>query len=191
MNRLLAASIEKDLQSSIAKTESLVYESLIRERGGYLEAMESQGCWYHRLPGAIRTSAQKVLADAYKKMSLEKVIVSNNVRLEQLVKWLNEKIKQARPVIDDCGGALRILIGLPTLATDESTLPELMKAQFAVPTIPINGTLGNVVICFECEDVSLASVAYRLLEARPDAIELVKRIHTRNDVTWTTLNDLM
>ena len=117
--------------------------------------------------------------------------MSNNVRLEQLVKWLNEKIKQARPVIDDCGGASRILIGLPTLATDESTLPELMKAQFAVPTIPINGTLGNVVICFECEDVSLASVAYRLLEARPDAIELVKRIHTRNDVTWTTLNDLM
>jgi len=174
MNRLLAASIEKDLQVSIAKTEALVYESLILERGGYLEAMESQGCWYHRLPGAIRSAAQQVLADAYKKLSIEKVIVNNNVRLEQLVKWLNEKIKEARPVVDDCGGASRILIGLPTLATDESTLPELMKAQFAVPTIPINGTLGNVV-----------------LEARPDAIELVKRIHTRNDVNWTTLNDLM
>jgi len=164
---------------------------LIRERGGYLEAMSSQGCWYHRLPGAIRTAAKQVLADAYKKLSLEKVITSNNVRLEQLVKWLDEKIKQAQPVIDDCGGASRILIGLPALSDGESVLPELMKTQFAVPTIPINGTLGNVVICFEGEDVSLASVAYRLLEARPDAIELVKRLHTRNDVTWTTLNDLL
>ena len=191
MDRLLAASIEKDLQVNIVKTESLVYESLIRERGGYLEAMASQGCWYHRLPGAIRSAAKNVLADAYKKMSLEKVIVKNNVRLEQLVKWLNEKIKQARPVIDDCGGASRILIGLPLLSTDETTLPELMKAQFSVPTVPINGTLGNVVICFEGEDVSLASVAYRLLEARPDAIELVRRLHTRNDVEWTTLNDLL
>ena len=94
-------------------------------------------------------------------------------------------------MIDDCGGASRILIGLPILSTEESTLPELMKVQFAVPTIPINGTLGNVVICFEGEDVSLASVAYRLLESRPDAIELVKRLHTRNDVNWSTLNDLL
>lgn len=191
MDRLLAASIEKNLQANITKTETLVYENLILERGGYLEAMASQSCWYHRLPGAIRSAAQQVLADAYKKMSLEKVIVKNNVRLEQLVKWLDEKIKQARPVIDDCGGASRILIGLPILSTEESTLPELMKVQFAVPTIPINGTLGNVVICFEGEDVSLASVAYRLLESRPDAIELVKRLHTRNDVNWSTLNDLL
>jgi len=191
MDRLLAASIERELQANIVRTESLVYDSLIRERGGYLEAMSSQGCWYHRLPGAIRTAAKQVLADAYKKLSLEKVITSNNVRLEQLVKWLDEKIKQAQPVIDDCGGASRILIGLPALSDGESVLPELMKTQFAVPTIPINGTLGNVIICFEGEDVSLASVAYRLLEARPDAIELVKRLHTRNDVTWTTLNDLL
>lgn len=191
MDRLLTASIEKELQVNIVRAESLVYDALIRERGGYLEAMSSQGCWYHRLPGAIRTAAKQVLADAYKKLSLEKVITSNNVRLEQLVKWLDEKIKQAQPVIDDCGGASRILIGLPALSTGESTLPELMKAQFAVPTVPINGTLGNVVICFEGEDVSLASVAYRLLEARPDAIELVKRLHTRNDVTWSTLNDLL
>ena len=191
MDRLLAASIEKGLQANIVKTESLVYQTLIVERGGYLEAMASQGCWYHRLPGAIRSAAKQVLADAYKKLSLEKVIVKNNVRLEQLVKWLNEKIKQARPVIDDCGGASRILIGMPLLSTDESTLPDLMKAQFSVPTVPINGTLGNVVICFEGEDVSLASVAYRLLEARPDAIELVQRLHTRNDIEWTTLNDLL
>ena len=191
MDRLLTESIEKDLQAHVARTETQVYESLIRERGGYLEAMSSQGCWYHRLPGTIRSSAQQVLADAYKKLSLEKVITSNNLRLEQLVKWLNQKIKQARPVIDDCGGASRILIGLPLLSTDNSTLPELMKSQFTVPSIPINGTLGNVVICFEAEDVSLASVAYRLLETRPDAIELVTRLHTRNDVNWTTLNDLL
>jgi hypothetical protein len=30
-----------------------------------------------------------------------------------------------------------------------------------------------------------------LLQARPDAIELVKRIHTRTDVKWTTLDDLL
>ncbi len=191
MDRLLAESVEHELQVHVAKTETQVYESLIRERGGYLDALSSQGCWYYRLPSAIRSAAQQVLADAYKKLSLEKVITTNNVRLEQLVKWLNEKIQQARPVIDDCGGASRILIGLPSLSTDNSTLPELMKTQFSVPSASINGTLGDVVICFEGEDVSLASVAFRLLEARPDAIELVKRLHTRNDVDWSTLNDLL
>ena len=46
-------------------------------------------------------------------------------------------------------------------------------------------------ICFEGEEIALANVAFRLLEARPDAIELVKRIHTRNDVEWSTLDDLL
>ena len=191
MDRLLADTIESETGIHIRKTEAEVYESLIRERGGYLEAMSSQGCWHHRLPVAIRTAAQQVLAEAYKKLSLEKVIATNNVTLEQLVKWLNDKVKKARPVLDDCGGASRILIGLPSLSTDNSTLSELLKAQFSLSSMSINGTLGNVVICFEAEDVSLASVAYRLLETRPDAIELVKRIHTRNDVDWSELDDVM
>ena len=66
-----------------------------------------------------------------------------------------------------------------------------MEHHFHMKQKAINGTYGNFVICFECEDVSLASVAFRLLEDRPDAVELVKRLHTRNDIQWSTLADLL
>ena len=77
------------------------------------------------------------------------------------------------------------------MLSSKSLIPKLLEKQFSVKGCTINGTQGNFVLCFEGEDISLANVAYRLLEARPDAIELVKRIQTRNDIEWTTLDDLL
>ena len=190
MDRLLSDSIEQETQQHILKTELQVYESLIKERGGYLAILNEPSLFKTKLPAEIRFAAQQVLADAYRKVSLEKVIAKNNVGPEQLVKWLRERIREARPQVDDCGGASRLMIGLPELSGD-SVLPKIFEQQFNLKACTIKGTQGNFVICFEGEDIALANVAYRLLEARPDAIELVKRIHTRNDIQWTTLDDLL
>ena len=190
MDRLLSDSVEQEIEQHILKTEIQVYESLVKERGGYLDMLSEPSVVQNMLPVEIRLAAQRVLADAYKKVSLEDVIAKNNVGPEQLVKWLSERIREARPQVDDCGGASRLMIGLPALSGD-SILPEIMEKQFNVKSCTIKGTQGNFVICFEGEDIALANVAFRLLEARPDAIELVKRIHTRNDVQWTTLDDLL
>jgi serine/threonine protein kinase len=190
IDKILAESIETQLNDHVGLTEVLIYESVIKELGSYVEMLNDSTCLQHRMPGEIRMAAQKVLADAYKKISLEKLVEEHNVRPEQLVKWLNEKVNLARPVIDDCGGASRIMLGLPALSC-KSALPELFQRQFNLNVKAINGTRGSFVVCFEGENVSLANVAYRLLQSRPDAIELVKRIHARNDVEWSTLNDLL
>lgn len=190
MDQLLTESVEADLDNQVTRTEVQIYETIAKEMGGYAEVLNNNGCMQQRLPYEIRNAAQQILADAYQKISLEQVIAEHQVGPEQLVKWLTDKVRKARPVIDDCGGASRVLLGLPSLST-KSTLPDLLKRHFNLIVKPINGTRGNFVICFETEDVSLANVAYRLLMSRPDAVELVKRLHTRNDVQWTTLNDLL
>ena len=190
MDRLLSESVEQETDQHILRTETQVYESLIKERGGYLEVLRDSNLMQNRLSMEVKLSAQRVLADAYKKVSLENVIANNHIGPEQLVKWLKERIREAKPQIDDCGGASRLMIGLPALSGD-SILPGILEQQFNLKGCTINGTQGNFVICFEGEDITLANVAYRLLEARPDAIELVKRIHTRNDIEWTTLDDLL
>ena len=174
----------------ISQTELQVYESIAKERGGFLKMLNEPLLWQERLAKEFRDSIQKVLSNAFKKVSLESVILQNNIGPEQLVKWLNEKIVDAKPTLDSCGGSSRLLIGLPSLSSG-SMLPEMLEKQFQLKGCDLKGTSGNFVLCFEAENVSFANVAFRLLEARPDAIELVKRIQTRKDIEWTTLDDLL
>jgi hypothetical protein len=190
LDLLLTESVAQEINQHISKTELQVFESMIKESGGYLKLLNEPAVWQNQLPKQIRTAAQRVLADSNKKISLDKVIAQNSVEPERFAKWLNEKMCDARPLVDNCGGASRLMIGMPALSS-KSVIPELLEKQFSVKGCTINGTQGNFVLCFEGEDISLASVAYRLLETRPDAIELVKRIQTRNDVDWKTLDDLL
>lgn len=190
MDYLMNQSVHANLEQQIERTEIQVYESLIRDRGGFLESLNESSVWQHRLPIEIRESAQRVLADAYQKLCLDDIIVNSKVKPEQLIRWLNEKLAAARPEINNCGGAMRLMLGLPTFSQC-SRVAELVESHFHMKQKSINGTYGNFVLTFECEDVSLASVAFRLLEDRPDAIELVKRIHTRSDVQWSSLSDLL
>ena len=152
--------------------------------------LNNPSIWNERLAKEFRDSVQKVLSNAFKKVSLESVIIQNNIGPDQLIRWLSEKINDAKPRLDSCGGNSRLMIGLP-LFSSESMLSEMLEKQFQLKGSELKGTSGNFVLCCEAEEVSFANVAFHLLEARPDAIELVKRIHTRKDVSWTTLNDLL
>lgn len=190
MDCLMNDSIHSDLNNQISRTEIQVYSSLIQDRGGFAESLNQSAVWQHRLPGEIRTAAQRVLADAYQKLCLDKITLEGNVAPEQLISWLNHKISLARPEVDNCGGSMRLMLGLPTFS-EANAVVHLVENHFHLKQKAINGTYGNFVICFECEDVALASVAFRLLEDRPDAVELIKRIHSRNDVEWTSLADLL
>ena len=190
MDCLMNESIHSDLENQISRTEIQVYSSLIQDRGGYAESLNESSVWQHRLPGEIRNAAQRVLADAYQKLCLDKITLEANVAPEQLISWLNHKISVARPEVDNCGGSMRMMLGLPTFS-EANAVVHLVQNHFQMKQKAINGTYGNFVICFECEDVSLASVAFRLLEDRPDAVELVKRLHSRKDIDWLSLADLL
>lgn len=190
MDCLMNDSIHSDLNNQISRTEIQVFSSLIQDRGGYAESLNQSSVWQHRLPGEIRTAAQRVLADAYQKLCIDKITLDANVAPEQLISWLNHKISVARPEVNNCGGSMRMMLGLPTFS-EANVVVHLVENHFQMKQKAINGTYGNFVICFECEDVSLASVAFRLLEDRPDAVELVKRIHSRSDIEWLSLADLL
>ena len=172
------------------RTEELVYDSLISDYGGYNTALESSALWQNQLQAEVSKQAQRVLADAYKKLSLDQVLAENSVPPEQLAKWLNDQMRRASPNVNDCGGGTRLLIGIPSLSEDNSLETTLSK-QFELQACTIRGTDGSFTFCFEGEGVGLANVAYRLLQERPDVLELVKRIPTRCDVEWKSLNDLL
>ena len=189
MNLHLNEWITEDSHDHIDRTEVQVFESLIKENGGFIGFLSQTSLVQDHLVEAIRMSARNVLTDAYCKLSLDDVVAQTALNPKDLVGWLNEQIHESQPKLNDCGGAARMMIGLPSQAPD-SFLPTSLEQQFGIKGCSIKGTNGNFVLCFEGEDVPLANVAYRLLESRPDAIELVKRIHTRSDIDWTSLNEL-
>jgi eukaryotic-like serine/threonine-protein kinase len=188
MEELLVEGIEKGLPAQIAQTEIQIYQNLAAELGGFVELF-NRSSMVSQLPGEIVKAAQKVLADAYQKSSLENALDEHGIGMEQVAKWIGEQIYLAQPRIRDCGGALRAMLGLPAL-TDQSILPDLIQNHLDVKLKAVKGTRGSLVFCFEGEDVALANLAFRLLQIRPDAVDLVKRIHTRSDISWSSLVDL-
>ena len=138
----------------------------------------------------MRAAAQLAICGVNEHLSVEEMIRENNVAPEQLFQWMTTLINEAKPLVNDCGGQMSLLIGLPKHA-GQCFLPRLVETNCQLKNAALNGTDGKIAICFEADDVSLASVAFRLLSKRPDAVELVKRIHTRDDVEWTSLDDLL
>ena len=190
MDTLLNDHVERGLNAMITTTEKRFLQPHCESGGGFVRLLDLPELQDDQLVEEIRATAQQVVGETYRKISLEEVIVQNNIEPERLVKWLNEMMVEATPGINDCGGVSRILIGLPELS-DDQCLAQLLERQFSIRGCPIRGTQGNLVVCFETESLGFAEVAFRLLRCRPDAIELVKRIHSRNDVDWTTLDDLL
>ena len=190
MNQIFSDSINRDLEQQILKTELQVYQSLIRDWGDYVSVFNDASLMRSQLPQQIRMSAQRVLTNAYKKVSLDDVVQKENIGPEQLVKWAKDRVREARPKVDDCGGTCRLMVGMPALS-GESMLPRILESKFNLKNCAVHGTQGNFVLCFEGEDVPLANVAFRLLESQPAAPALVMRINTRNDIDWSTLDELL
>ena len=189
LERMMVGKIESSINELASKTELQVFHTMVEEAGSFSAALANQTFWRHHLPEQIRTAAHGVLRNAFDSLSIDDVIREGGVLPEQLVKWLNEQVAEARPRVGDCGGEMRLLMGYPTYS-ENPELSRVINAHLNLESCSMQGTYGNLVICFEAEDISFAGVAFRLLAQRPDAVELVKRIRTRDDVQWTTLDDL-
>jgi hypothetical protein len=167
-----------------------VYYGLVAPEGGFQHVLTDYSILRYNLPSQLRTAAQQAICSVNESLSMEELIRENDVAPEQVIQWVNSLSNEAKPLVNDCGGRMRMLVGLPT-NSEESQIPKMIESKCRLKNAAVNGTDGKLAICFEAEDLSLAAVAFRLLMKRPDAVELVKRIHSRDDVDWTTLDDLL
>lgn len=186
----MISKVESSIRQLSEKSELQVFNSIIETAGTFSDALADMSYWRYQLPMEIRSASQGVLRQMYESLSIDEVVAENNVPPEELVHWLNTRVLEARPRVSDCGGEMRLMVGLPALAEHPDT-ENVVKSNLKLESCILKGTTGTLVVCFEGEDISFASVAFRLLAQRPDAVELVKRIRTRNDIDWTTLDDLL
>ena len=190
IEELMIRSAENNYEDMVRQVEIIVLDQLKAEREGFLEVMSDPVCWQNLLPNAIRDASQTVLSNAFKKISIDRVLSENNIEKPMVVSSLGEQLKHAQPSIADCGGASRLLVGLPRLA-EESNLPKLIADEFDVKPCSINRTVGDLVVCCETDQILLANLAFSILKASPEITELANRIATRNDIEWSSLKDLI
>lgn len=190
IEELLIKSAESDYDQLVRHTEIIVINQLREEREGFLEVMSDSICWQNLLPNAMRDAAQMVLSNAFKKISIDRVIAENALEKPMVVSCLGELLTRAEPTISECGGSARLLVGLPILA-EQSNLPRFIEEEFDLKLCSLNGTAGDLVVCFETEQILLANFAFSILKASPEVTELANRIMTRNDIDWTSLKDLV
>ncbi|QEG24574.1 protein kinase domain-containing protein [Mariniblastus fucicola] len=188
--RLLLDQVEAKLDVMAEKVERSIFHSLISPEGGFQHVLTDYSILRYNLPNQMRAAAQQVICSVNERLSVEEMIREHDIAPEQLFQWMTGLINEAKPLVNDCGGQMRLLLGMPT-QSGETRLPQLIEVNCRLKNTVVNGTDGKVAICFEADDVSLAAVAFRLLVKRPDAVELVKRIHTRDDIDWTSLDDLL
>ena len=190
VQQMLIESVDDIRHELISQLENLVLDTIGRGGGQFLDILSDSLNWQQELPATIIEAAQSVLSNAFKKLSIDKVLSTKKIEPAVLKAWLNDQIKEASPFVTDCGGKASMLLGHP-LHAPTSIVPKLLTECFGLNSKTIGGTTGDLVFCFEAEKILLANLAFSILKDAPEAVEIAKRIHSRTDVDWTSLDDLI
>jgi hypothetical protein len=79
---------------------------------------------------------------------------------------------------------------LPRGSTQVRPLEILHEEMNETPSV-VENCDGDFILCYEVEQISLTQAAVQLIEGRRDFAEAASRLHTRNDVNWSNLPDLL
>lgn len=186
----LVHRLQNQLPSLVGSVELQLFHNLIEEHGGFAEALEDANCLNYLIPETLRQVAQVELASATKRLDIDQAIRESELKDHEIAKWVNQVNSDAYIFLDECGGDIRQAIIGPSDAetpriADCLCDPEQPRREIA------SGSFGDLIIASEAEDVPLANVAFRLLQFRPDCLELTKRLYTRSDIDWISLEEIL
>jgi len=174
---------------NLEELEKRLFAKTIEPAGGYMVALEDPRMVQRVLPNDLELIATDLIAKTLSSISIDKVIVEKQLPPEQVIQFVNEQLNQAMPRLQNCGGAIRLLISTPRFG-GPSFIQNLAARQIGTEATSLCGTHGDLIFCFEGEGVSLAAVAKHLTKGKSRALELSQKVHCRNDVEWSKLDDL-
>ena len=101
-------------------------------------------------------------------------------------KLLRKCLKVATPRLLECGGAKRLLVSVSKELDSSRLRDEIRQVSNDEPTV-VSVEDGDMTLCYEAEQISLESVASKLIDNRPDYAQMASRLHTRVDVNWSSI----
>ena len=190
--RLVSNLMLKQVMMDLATRRDEVDQVLQRE----LEVMQTDlkemfirdgGHGRTRVEALMLRVARSIVSDQLRRVDLDQLFRAARVADTEVSSWLQRELEAATPrLLPRCGGASRLLLAVPE-ESSATTIAKCLEEQFNETPSIVRATHGDVVVCYEVEQIPLVTIATTLIQSRPDCADLVAHLHTRNDVDWTPL----
>jgi hypothetical protein len=189
LQRRVAATVAERISEIADQLNERLQEDILAECGG-LRNLLTEGRKHNVLPARLRTSIRRTLVESLQRVDVASLLFSGDDEGEQETHVLEECLKASQPKLLTCGGAKRLLVLLPNGSRCVRPLEVMHNELNETPSAATNNS-GDFVICYEIEQMSLTQAAVTLIDGRRDFAEFADRLHTRTDVDWANLPDLV
>ncbi len=187
----LAAAMLAQSSTILDQVETRLHMELVQPVGDYWNLFQTAGFGRRYLADAVSQAIRIELAACGRSLDMDAMFTrflenNRNAASEEI----GDMVSRSIPKLNDCGGQTRIMVA----SSQQSSCPRLaeeISAAAGARAAVINATAGDLVVATETEDVSLAAVAYKMLALRTDCVELARRLQSRSDVNWKSLEDLL
>lgn len=172
-----------------AELDQRLEERVLKPNDGLLSILDEGGNRSRRLAGQIKRESQVLVNEKLQMLRLDSMIVESKLPADTFAAWINVLIKPVTPILYKCGGTARLLIAVPKdapVATMANYIQNLMNIEANI----VPSTFGDFVVCLEMDQMPAENVAMTILQMQPDCAELIERLHTRNDVDWSSLTPM-
>jgi hypothetical protein len=185
--RLTVAGTLRQRMPELAEKVDVQFQSqFLQQHGGLRNVCQKADAMRLTVPTALRSDARAEIIGALKEISIAEVLLGSDLTDEQQVERLRVCLEAARPHLTDCGGSQRLLAVLPQSSAG-SALQEVVSRKLNPPATAVGDSDADLVFCYEVQELSLSTVAARLIENRSDFVRIAARLHTRMDVAWSGL----
>ena len=164
--------------------------AVLKDAGGLRRLLGQGGDVRNKLPGIVRSIARTTVINLMKTLDAADMMFARQRDVDSDSATLAESLASARPRLMRCGGSKRLLVMLPSGSTHVRPLEILHEEMDETPSVAENND-GDFILCYEVEQLSLTQVAVTLIDGRRDYAEFAARLHTRTDVDWSTLPDIV
>jgi hypothetical protein len=186
IDRAILRELQSRFENLAGHFEQIANQELLTPCGGLIRLLTAGEQRMRLLPTLLRSLAQCEITQALKEIDVARLVLGPLTEPDAARDSLDRFVQAAWPRLLSCGGAKRLLLLMPPCATAER-LPRIVAQQRQETPSVLLAPGGDLVACYEAEQIPLAAAAASLVREDPQCAAAAQRLHTRTDIEWSVM----
>jgi serine/threonine protein kinase len=187
--RQINTALRARLDDLVDRADTQLERGWLHTKGGLSAVLRDPQLIGRELPAVFTEACQAAIAIAQRDLPLSELATAAQMDSSALAAWMATQIADTKPRLAEVGGEIRLMIALSGHPAADQLFGSLKIEHPLQPTL-LAHVPSDLVFCQELGKVTLMNLVYRIMEKRPEALDLVARLHTRTDIEWSNLNQL-